>query len=87
MWYFVSKFTEFDAKKLHKLYKKACKKSENFGKKSDNQQGSSSLKFKEHVKDEREHSKRKHEDVDCEKDLKKSHLERYVIHKCMLNIL
>lgn len=28
LWYFVSKFTEFDAKKLYKLYKHATKKSE-----------------------------------------------------------
>nr|XP_023015060.1 chromodomain-helicase-DNA-binding protein 1 isoform X2 [Leptinotarsa decemlineata] len=28
LWYFVSKFTEYDARKLYKLYKKACKKSE-----------------------------------------------------------
>ncbi|KAG5873587.1 hypothetical protein JTB14_032888 [Gonioctena quinquepunctata] len=28
LWYFVSKFTEYDAKKLYKLYKKACKKTE-----------------------------------------------------------
>ena len=26
MWYFVSKFTEFDAKKLHRMYRKASKK-------------------------------------------------------------
>lgn len=28
LWYFVSKFTEFDAKKLYKLYKRACKKTD-----------------------------------------------------------
>lgn len=28
LWYFVSKFTEFDAKKLYKLYKHATKKSD-----------------------------------------------------------
>ncbi|XP_013389384.1 chromodomain-helicase-DNA-binding protein 1 isoform X4 [Lingula anatina] len=28
LWIFVSKFTEFDARKLHKLYKHACKKRE-----------------------------------------------------------
>lgn len=28
LWYFVSKFTEFDAKKLFKLYKHAVKKNE-----------------------------------------------------------
>lgn len=33
LWYFVSKFTEYDAKKLYKLYKKACKKSEKTEKK------------------------------------------------------
>ena len=26
LWYFVSKFTEFDAKKLHRMYRKASKK-------------------------------------------------------------
>lgn len=30
----MSKFTEFDAKKLYKLYKKACKKSDKADKKS-----------------------------------------------------
>lgn len=35
LWYFVSKFTEFDAKKLYKLYKRACKKSEKTDKKKD----------------------------------------------------
>ncbi|GAB6019009.1 hypothetical protein CHUAL_000642 [Chamberlinius hualienensis] len=29
LWYFVSKFTEFDAKRLHKLYKHAAKKQNN----------------------------------------------------------
>ncbi|XP_055908195.1 chromodomain-helicase-DNA-binding protein 1 [Eupeodes corollae] len=33
LWYFVSKFTEFDAKKLFKLYKHALKLSEDSGKK------------------------------------------------------
>lgn len=33
LWYFVSKFTEFDSKKLYKLYKRACKKSEKMEKK------------------------------------------------------
>lgn len=31
LWYFVSKFTEFDAKKLYKLYKHATKKGDGLG--------------------------------------------------------
>lgn len=30
LWIFVSKFTEFDARKLHKLYKHAIKKRQEF---------------------------------------------------------
>jgi chromodomain-helicase-DNA-binding protein 1 len=35
LWYFVSKFTEFDSKKLYKLYKRACKKSDKLDKKNE----------------------------------------------------
>ncbi|CAH1985372.1 unnamed protein product [Acanthoscelides obtectus] len=35
LWYFVSKFTEYDAKKLYKLYKKACKKADKSDKDDD----------------------------------------------------
>lgn len=40
LWYFVSKFTEFDAKKLFKLYKHALKRAENSGETSTKRQQS-----------------------------------------------
>ncbi|XP_038114415.1 chromodomain-helicase-DNA-binding protein 1 isoform X1 [Culex quinquefasciatus] len=46
LWYFVSKFTEFDAKKLFKLYKHALKRSE--GEESGAAAGGSSEKKKDH---------------------------------------
>ncbi|XP_025837441.1 chromodomain-helicase-DNA-binding protein 1-like isoform X1 [Agrilus planipennis] len=78
LWHFVSKFTEFDAKKLYKLYKKACKKNEK--KKEDSQQGaSSSGKDKSDGKEDKEMNiKRKHEnesDSRDDKDFKKHHSE------------
>ncbi|XP_017774812.1 PREDICTED: chromodomain-helicase-DNA-binding protein 1 isoform X2 [Nicrophorus vespilloides] len=60
LWYFVSKFTEYDSKKLYKLYKRACKKSTE--KKNDSDKpGSSKEKDKEREKDS---TKRRHEDSD-----------------------
>ncbi|KAK9723155.1 protein of unknown function (DUF4208) [Popillia japonica] len=84
LWYFVSKFTEFDAKKLYKLYKKACKKSEKPDKeKRHEQQSSTSNQSKEfnklESKDERDHPpKRKHEDDDreSEKEHKKIYMDK-----------
>ncbi|CAH0562488.1 unnamed protein product [Brassicogethes aeneus] len=66
LWYFVSKFTEYDSKKLYKLYKKACKKSE----KKEESAGTS----KEKSKENKEH-KRKHES-DAEKE-EKSHKKHH----------
>lgn len=70
LWYFVSKFTEYDAKKLYKLYKKACKKSEKFDKKNESEGSTSTL-----TKEERDHhgTKRRHDDDDKEESSKKSH--------------
>lgn len=73
LWYFVSKFTEYDAKKLYKLYKKACKKSEKFDKKATEGEGSTSTS-----KEDREHhtTKRRHEDDDKEESKKSHHTEK-----------
>ncbi|KRT86668.1 helicase [Oryctes borbonicus] len=85
LWYFVSKFTEFDAKKLYKLYKKACKKSEKPEKseKRHEQQSSTANSSKEsnklENKDERDYtSKRKHDDEEreSEKEHKKVYTEK-----------
>ncbi|XP_022915044.1 chromodomain-helicase-DNA-binding protein 1 [Onthophagus taurus] len=83
LWYFVSKFTEFDAKKLYKLYKRSCKKSTDKSEKKRDLEQSTSSKKDGHKNDEKEHnsgsSKRKHEeqDKDAEKDHKKIHSEKY----------
>nr|XP_023028748.1 chromodomain-helicase-DNA-binding protein 1-like [Leptinotarsa decemlineata] len=73
LWYFVSKFTEYDARKLYKLYKKACKKSEKSEKaekkgKKERHDGPSTSKdkIKSQSAEAKEH-KRKHES-DAEKD-------------------
>ncbi|XP_060536902.1 chromodomain-helicase-DNA-binding protein 1 [Cylas formicarius] len=81
LWYFVSKFTEYDSKKLYKLYKKACKQSKR-GEKSDKAERAekkgredNASTSKEHYKirnDKEEHLKRKHEgDGDDDKESKK----------------
>lgn len=75
LWYFVSKFTEYDAKKLYKLYKKACKKSEKLEKKNEGE--SSGMGTSKDTKEEKEHHglKRRHEEEDKEESTssKKSH--------------
>ncbi|XP_050519198.1 chromodomain-helicase-DNA-binding protein 1 [Diabrotica virgifera virgifera] len=50
LWYFVSKFTEYDAKKLYKLYKKACKKTDKIETKKEKK----AEKRAEHLEKERE---------------------------------
>ncbi|XP_018566651.1 chromodomain-helicase-DNA-binding protein 1 isoform X2 [Anoplophora glabripennis] len=85
LWYFVSKFTEYDAKKLYKLYKKACKKSEKSEKKEkDKDDGASTSKEKsKHVSKDnnnkdgnKEHVKRKHEGESEKEESKKHHGEK-----------
>lgn len=80
LWYFVSKFTEYDAKKLYKLYKKACKKADKLDKKNEGESSGSKEKEKVEVKEEREHhgTKRRHEDDDREDSKKSHHAEKYV---------
>ncbi|XP_065165028.1 chromodomain-helicase-DNA-binding protein 1 isoform X1 [Atheta coriaria] len=72
LWYFVSKFTEFDAKKLFKLYKKAVTKEEKKNEQSQNDKpGTSSKTDKERAGSS---SKRKHDsdgDREPEKEPKK----------------
>lgn len=74
LWFFVSKFTEYDAKKLYKLYKKAWKKSAKSERRTEGESsGTTSREAKEH----RDHhgSKRRHEDEDRDEpgSSKKSH--------------
>ncbi|KAJ8926869.1 hypothetical protein NQ314_020720 [Rhamnusium bicolor] len=81
LWYFVSKFTEYDAKKLYKLYKKACKKCEKAEKKdkdvSKDGASTSKEKSKNDTKDHnKEHVKRKHESDAEKEDFKKHHSEK-----------
>ncbi|KAJ3639673.1 hypothetical protein Zmor_003017 [Zophobas morio] len=78
LWYFVSKFTEFDSKKLYKLYKRACKKSDKMEKKAEDASGSTSKERKSDSKDDREHTnKRRHEgDEKEERESKKHHSEK-----------
>jgi chromodomain-helicase-DNA-binding protein 1 len=78
LWYFVSKFTEFDSKKLYKLYKRACKKSDKLDKKNEDASSSTSKEKKGESKDEREHTnKRRHEgDEKEERESKKHHSEK-----------
>lgn len=57
LWYFVSKFTEFDAKKLFKLYKHALKRSEGDG------EPASAEKKKDHHHHHHHHHKSKHDDT------------------------
>ncbi|KAF5295920.1 hypothetical protein FQR65_LT10351 [Abscondita terminalis] len=78
LWYFVSKFTEFDAKKLYKLYKRACKKNEKPDKKREEGKCSSNLKEKKEDRDVQNH-KRRHDDEsdkDNEKEPKKHNSEK-----------
>ncbi|XP_066973477.1 chromodomain-helicase-DNA-binding protein 1 isoform X4 [Macrobrachium rosenbergii] len=72
LWQFVSKFTEYDAKKLHKLYKKNRKKEEN-KKEGDDKD--------EKKKNKHEHSDKKEKDKDKqEKDRHHSH-DKHHSHK------
>jgi len=76
LWYFVSNFTEFDAKKLHKLYRHAIKKdpgSSNQGKESSQEKEERKDKTKE--KDKHHKKKHSHKDRDRHKDRegRKSH--------------
>lgn len=71
LWYFVSKFTEFDATKLYKLYKKAHKKAEKSEKKEKEKERGTvskekSKEHKERKKEAREHKK----DANVSKDTK-----------------
>ncbi|KAJ8923662.1 hypothetical protein NQ315_010242 [Exocentrus adspersus] len=83
LWYFVSKFTEYDAKKLYKLYKKACKKSEKSEKKEKDETASTSKEKPKHVNKDnnnkdasKEHTKRKHECDSEKEETKKHHSEK-----------
>ncbi|XP_060556043.1 chromodomain-helicase-DNA-binding protein 1-like isoform X4 [Ruditapes philippinarum] len=68
LWIFVSKFTEFDAKKLHKLYKHALKK------RDDERKDENSHQSKSHSHDK--HHKRSHEDVKSNSyNAKRPHIE------------
>ncbi|XP_046601523.1 chromodomain-helicase-DNA-binding protein 1 isoform X1 [Neodiprion lecontei] len=69
LWYFVSKFTEFDAKKLYKLYKHATKKDET------NSNPVSSPEKKEETVNPKKHSEKLH-DKHSEKHSEK-HVERH----------
>lgn len=68
LWYFVSKFTEYDAKKLYKLYKRACKKSTKLEKKNESESGGTTSR---EMKEENHSSKRRHEDDDKEESSSK----------------
>ena len=64
LWIFVSKFTEFDAKKLHKLYKHAVKKRE-----QDEPTGKKEKKDRDKERDkEREKGKDRDKERDKERD-------------------
>ncbi|KAL3289544.1 hypothetical protein HHI36_022961 [Cryptolaemus montrouzieri] len=83
LWHFVSKFTEYDSKKLYKLYKRACQKSEKEESKGEakNEEPSTSTsreRSKNDSKDDRESGKRKLEDDSDkeEKSSKKHHGEK-----------
>lgn len=78
LWYFVSKFTEFDAKKLYKLYKRACKKNEKSEKKKEEGKQSGSSHKNRKDESEKQNNKRRHEDEsdrDPDKE-SKSHSEK-----------
>ncbi|KAB0801325.1 hypothetical protein PPYR_05679 [Photinus pyralis] len=78
LWYFVSKFTEFDAKKLYKLYKRACKKNEKPDKKREEGKQSANANKNRKDESEKQNNKRRHEDEsdrDLDKD-SKSHSEK-----------
>ncbi|CAG9816539.1 unnamed protein product [Phaedon cochleariae] len=77
LWYFVSKFTEFDAKKLYKLYKKACKKMVKSEKKDrEREEGASTSKEKHKEGREGKEHKRKHESDVEKEETKKHHSEK-----------
>lgn len=60
LWYFVSKFTEYDAQKLHRVYKKACVKREEKVGEAKNAEAKLSDKEKKERK-HKKHRKEKHE--------------------------
>ena len=67
LWYFVSKFTEFDAKKLFKLYRHAKKKDGKKGTEEENKDAKQEAK--ESKKKKSKHKERdKERDKDKEKD-------------------
>ncbi|XP_052793171.1 chromodomain-helicase-DNA-binding protein 1-like isoform X2 [Mya arenaria] len=68
LWIFVSKFTEFDARKLHKLYKHALKKRDEERDKDENSHQSKSQQGNDN------HHKRSHEDGKSYNS-KRSHIE------------
>lgn len=72
LWYFVSKFTEFDATKLYKLYKKAHKKAEKSEKK---EKGAST--GKEKTKEAKEKRKEAREQKKEAKEQKREAKEQY----------
>lgn len=72
LWYFVSKFTEFDAKKLFKLYKHALKRSEeqkpSANDTKDNK--SSSNNNSKHINNSNSKEMKSHDSVDAKKERK-----------------
>ncbi|XP_044766089.1 chromodomain-helicase-DNA-binding protein 1 [Coccinella septempunctata] len=75
LWHFVSKFTEYDSKKLYKLYKKACQKSEKGESKNEDANASSSReRSKSESREEKDSYKRKlDDDSDKEERTSKKH--------------
>ncbi|XP_045481869.1 chromodomain-helicase-DNA-binding protein 1 [Harmonia axyridis] len=75
LWHFVSKFTEYDSKKLYKLYKKACQKSEKEDKAESKYDEASTSTSRERSKsesrEEKESYKRKMDD-DSDKEERSS---------------
>ncbi|KAK9890213.1 hypothetical protein WA026_010322 [Henosepilachna vigintioctopunctata] len=78
LWHFVSKFTEYDSKKLYKLYKRACQKCEKEDikteiKNEDPSTSSSRERTKSETKEEKELNKR---NLDDESDEEKASKKR-----------
>jgi len=74
LWYFVSNFTEFDAKKLFKLYRHASKKDSHTDESGEDVIGKKSPSLQKD--DVKEHKKKKHHGHLKDKERRKSHDER-----------
>lgn len=79
LWYFVSKFTEYDAKKLHKVYRKAVKKDKDRDSKSDKSKDKDKGKDKPEEKakgEKKDKDKEKHKKEKKDKERKSNRREK-----------